>query len=644
MTHPDASTDNTADGDSYFSVLNATTSDAGTYTITYTDGNGCTATQNYTVTVNSCLEICDNGIDDDGDGLTDCDDPDCTADVSCAVGGGGGGGLESNANVAEKIAARDYNRTVNNISYDDPSVLPTFEAAQINPSEIGFRDNFDIADFFPEQPLEGGENFIVSPEDLVEITNATQIFSIDIYQNGQRTAASLGVKSEGVYEHAKYVCDRVKGAEIRNIYLDKLDGTHDFITTFFRNRYGSNEYNTNISMYVNENGNFVLQSHWDLDEYDDTKTYYNFQIWANSINRLKELTTNILNRAAQLASVEAYELSGIPQVYAKSLQYDNEEIVLNMVNNAGAESMIVRGATKEFESSDNSDFEYTVALTGEVEEQLRLETGGIYSFGADLVHDKEEIADVVFTADGFWGLAFQQDKTTVDSWEVGESEHVAEYGTENNSSWIERNVHVQGSTSNYISVYRSMNPAFRSEDFSAFNTLTFELQGSGQIEVTIIKESIANMADQMSATYTLDGSCTRVYLKKEDFANAQEWNDVRMIQFTQRSSASDSEAFDFQINNVAFINSSGEKDCDNFNAIELNVFPNPSNGNINFQFNIFNVEYELLITNQLGQRIIEEQGTSENGQINFTQPFTPGVYFYQLDLESGTHKGKFVVF
>ena len=24
-----------------------------------------------------CTEICDNGIDDDGDGLTDCDDPDC---------------------------------------------------------------------------------------------------------------------------------------------------------------------------------------------------------------------------------------------------------------------------------------------------------------------------------------------------------------------------------------------------------------------------------------------------------------------------------------------------------------------------------------------------------------------------------------
>ena len=27
----------------------------------------------------NCTEICNNGIDDDGDGLTDCDDPDCKA-------------------------------------------------------------------------------------------------------------------------------------------------------------------------------------------------------------------------------------------------------------------------------------------------------------------------------------------------------------------------------------------------------------------------------------------------------------------------------------------------------------------------------------------------------------------------------------
>jgi len=48
-----------------------------TYTVTVTDGNGCTATDQITITITTCTEICDNGMDDDFDGLTDCDDPDC---------------------------------------------------------------------------------------------------------------------------------------------------------------------------------------------------------------------------------------------------------------------------------------------------------------------------------------------------------------------------------------------------------------------------------------------------------------------------------------------------------------------------------------------------------------------------------------
>ncbi|BDS13970.1 M43 family zinc metalloprotease [Aureispira anguillae] len=35
-------------------------------------------------TNNGCYEICDNGIDDDGDGLVDCYDPDCCGDTSCS--------------------------------------------------------------------------------------------------------------------------------------------------------------------------------------------------------------------------------------------------------------------------------------------------------------------------------------------------------------------------------------------------------------------------------------------------------------------------------------------------------------------------------------------------------------------------------
>jgi hypothetical protein len=46
----------------------------GTYNVTVTDANSCTAIISYAIWE---PEICNDGIDNDNDGLTDCDDPDC---------------------------------------------------------------------------------------------------------------------------------------------------------------------------------------------------------------------------------------------------------------------------------------------------------------------------------------------------------------------------------------------------------------------------------------------------------------------------------------------------------------------------------------------------------------------------------------
>jgi hypothetical protein len=48
------------------------------YTVTVTDINSCIFTDQITVTIVSCAEDCTDGIDNDLDGLRDCDDSDCT--------------------------------------------------------------------------------------------------------------------------------------------------------------------------------------------------------------------------------------------------------------------------------------------------------------------------------------------------------------------------------------------------------------------------------------------------------------------------------------------------------------------------------------------------------------------------------------
>lgn len=49
---------------------------AGIYTVTVTGATGCSSVQAIAVSV-PCVENCSNGSDDDGDGLTDCNDPNC---------------------------------------------------------------------------------------------------------------------------------------------------------------------------------------------------------------------------------------------------------------------------------------------------------------------------------------------------------------------------------------------------------------------------------------------------------------------------------------------------------------------------------------------------------------------------------------
>ena len=52
-----------------------------TYTVTVTSANGCNDTDQVTVSVQTCAENCSDGQDNDGDGLIDCDDPDCGPSV-----------------------------------------------------------------------------------------------------------------------------------------------------------------------------------------------------------------------------------------------------------------------------------------------------------------------------------------------------------------------------------------------------------------------------------------------------------------------------------------------------------------------------------------------------------------------------------
>ncbi|MEC9476537.1 MAG: hypothetical protein VX764_05805 [Planctomycetota bacterium] len=67
------------------------------------DSGSGIGTGTMTISVNGggpASENCTNGTDDDGDGLADCDDPDCASNPACGGGGGGAGDICSDAIIA----------------------------------------------------------------------------------------------------------------------------------------------------------------------------------------------------------------------------------------------------------------------------------------------------------------------------------------------------------------------------------------------------------------------------------------------------------------------------------------------------------------------------------------------------------------
>ena len=160
-------------------------------------------------------EICDNGIDDDGDGLVDCDDASCSDVGDCEVitpptSGGNEGGLESNNRLSEIINKRNYNRVKKSYTFNRAKakrVLKTKMYAKAKGAEV------QLQDFIPLQIINEEETIESTPEDLLHITNASEIYAVDYMKDDVSIASILALKTEnGVYEHTKYICDRLLGA------------------------------------------------------------------------------------------------------------------------------------------------------------------------------------------------------------------------------------------------------------------------------------------------------------------------------------------------------------------------------------------------------------------------------------------------
>ncbi len=578
------------------------------------------------------IEVCDNGIDDDNDGLVD------SADTDCSTSGGNNGGLESNGRLAEKIFQRNLNRRI------EPSTAKNKKSEMTHKkrtsaygvfNQANQRSLMSIESFIPVDTISNSETYISSPTDLQSITNATEVFSVDIFRDNSRLAAIFATVTEkGVYEHTKYICDRLKGGIINDLKTEKI-GYSDFIIADIVQPEGNREYALSFSARETADGKLDIQSHWSLENYPQDDSYYNFQIWAASMDDLKALTLKTMQLLHEYKSIKSMTTTAAPSVFVSKGEYRNGKLDLKLINKTGSNSITLIGEKSQTETMNKEAINTTTAIEGYYSEYVTLEVGSVYDMGFRIKHDNDTVFDDLFIADGLWFLDTKEGNL---SYEVAPASDVI---TENTYP-LERSIEVSGTFDNTLSIYRSMKPNFRAVDVSKFNTLHFNVSGKQAMQIVLIKNSISDWDAQYKTSISTSGGSNEVSIPLSRFSNGtgEEINltDIQAIIFKFEGDGN-SKNLNIEISSLDFRNQEDDFSETAFDNANMIVTPNPSNSDVTIQW-LSNTEglHHGLLLDINGRTIQKFEGLTSRGhnQIYLERNnLTSGVYFFSIIEQTG---------
>ncbi len=402
------------------------------------------------------------------------------------VSSGNNGGLESHGGLSQLIGQRNLIRQQTNHSVESFRA-PEFELDHYKEmhaaprTHMGKKASLALVDMAPENLMVSTSSYVSSPEDLLGITNAEEVVSVDYFKEDQRVAAFLGtVTSNGVYDHTKTICDRLTGAELLGICIKSIAG-HPFLQSTIKRSSGLVEYAISFSL-IERDGALLLESFWNLDEYSTGTKAINVQVWSQSPAYIQEMITKTLEGVKAITSISQPVLPVEPALYIEKARYSQGFITMNIKNTIGAQSMEVQGSTTLSETGGRTTFNESVALSGSEEQMLELETGYLFDAGLTFTVDGSP-TDFIYQADGNWGLDFQADRTTVSQFEV---EGETGFTLEEDALTLERSIRLAAVTDDYISVYRFFRPGAEPMDISAYYSMQLDYSGSDQLRITLM--------------------------------------------------------------------------------------------------------------------------------------------------------------
>lgn len=588
-------------------------------------------------------EDCSNGVDDDGDGLVDCDDPACSGVASCPVisptSTGNNGGLESNNRLTEDINQRNLNRLKNNYKFNVANAKRLYKNKMYGQKST---NQSTLWNYVPMNILPQTTAVESTPEDLTNITNAVDVLSVDyVNGNNQGVGTLLVLKTDNsVYEHTKHICDRFTGSELLSVNTMEINGAN-FIKSRVKRPDGGIEFVASFSVTDSaDNQSFEVESHWNLDQYSD-KGFYNFQVWASSIDDLYKLCEEVLRLVGVQKQITSYRSSDAPPVFIKKGKYERGKVYLEIVNVLGPTTVTIQGNKRTTETGNAEPISFNVELTDYLN-KVQLDTQNLYDFGFRLSNVHDITPDDLFLSDGTWGVDYSS-KPFLNNFTVSENVHAFH----DDAYEVERNFTANFSANQNISIFRSLTPKFEQVDLSSYELMSFEASGTGRMKVTIVKESISEWEDQPSVTIDLTATQREYEIPYSDFTtpsnNSVILDDVKTLFFTLISDDAITEEKSLSVNDVHFV-TRAVASVTEVEAKKITVGPNPVTKltTLTFSANLAG-KFEFEVYDIFGKQVYTETfaGNSGKNEIIFDRKnLASGLYFFKVSSDEGLWKGK----
>jgi len=571
-----------------------------------------------------------------------------TASVTDGSSGGGGGGIESDGSMSEQIALRDFMRFKNNTGdmYDVPEKLIEYrehdvKSGLIVPASKLKASNSGILEFIPEQGPINTKAHIVTPEDLLYLSNAEEVFSVDYFEADETRLAALMAMTTPpgeVYNHTKMICDRLTGGSLEMLrYMDIKD--QPFILGLIKQSGGEADYFISFVVYE-ENGTWVVDNQWSKEWYTPStdKQVFNFQIWSVSAQMTVDLGNEVLSRFQDDNGL-VFKNDGsqqIPDVFVKNGTYNNGNLYLTIQNRVKASSVTVSGKLTRAEHLDQERFEYTLPINTSIDNQIiEVPVGYLYDAGFVLENNANDTKDELYFADGSWSKYIAENSGSIDNYEV-----VPHFNTNHKDGEyaLERGAKMSGTVKSYVSLFRAIGLRNTPVNLENLNTLEFTASGQGVVEVIVTKSSVKVWSNQFRKTINLTSQEQDYQLAFDEFKNSDRnsWftgEDVVSVIFNIVGDNNNYTAYDIDVKNLKF--SKQDNSLLNDKLLGISSFPNPFVNQTTFTVKMEEEgSVRIMLFDMLGQEvdvIAEQELPSGISYIDYRNDgLKAGTYFCKL--------------